>query len=249
MTLLLGTQVAADGGTGLVVYKNALSGNNQNPSREWEGNPPDKESRTIGVGSMPSGWNDAVSAVEARGIGCQIGLFADNNSRGSQWWEFLPYQHVDSNSSSTIGYIQYPDMTKMPPGNDTISSMVLLCPHYGEAGLYLSSGVNGQPTMRGQDWLPGYAQSTWDYTGGTIEVTDLGKSSSIGDNAVVALYAWGKDCRVRLYQDIHFAGDFTDIWTDSKTEQIIVPDLALWPGVGRNQASSFRMKCGITREW
>ena len=249
-TILCSSQAASDGSTAVIVYKNALSGNNQNPSWDWSGSPPDKESRTIGVGSMPSGWNDEISAVEARGIGCQIGLFADTDSRGAQWWEFLPYEHISSDGSASPGYIQYPDMTKMPPpGNDSISSLVLLCPSHGSSGIYLSSGINGQPAMRGQDWLPGYAQSTWDYTDSPIEVADLGKSSSIGNDAVVSLYAWGKDCHVRLYQDVNFKGKFTDIWTDSDTEQVIVPDLAMWPGVGRNNASSFRMKCGISREW
>ena len=242
--------VASDyGNTKLMVYQNVVSGNNQNPSWDWDGSGSKKEQRSIQIKSMPSGWDNAVSAVSAVGMGCQLGLFADPGFVGRQWWAFVPYAHLFEDGSMTEGFLGYDDMRKWPPGNDNISSLVLLCPDFGNAGLFLSSGVNGQPAMRGQDWLPGYAQSTWNYESGVLEVSSLGAQSSIGNDAAAALYAWGEDCKIRLYRDDNFGGPYVDIWTDPGTQSVIVPDLGLLPNVGRNQASSFRMECGISREW
>jgi hypothetical protein len=235
--------------TKLMVYQNIVSGNNQNPSWDWDGGGSKKEQRSIQIRSMPSGWDNAVSAVSAVGMGCQLGLFADSGFVGRQWWAFVPYAYLFEDGSMTEGFLGYDDMRKWPPGNDNISSLVLLCPDFGKAGLFLSSGVNGQPAMRGQDWLPGYAQSAWNYESGVLEVASLGAQSSIGNDAAAALYAWGQDCKIRLYRDDNFGGPYVDIWTDPETQSVIVPDLGLLPNVGRNQASSFRMECGISREW
>jgi hypothetical protein len=236
-------------GTKLMVYQNIVSGNNQNPTWDFNGGGSTKAQRTIQIKAMPSGWDNAVSAVAAWGMGCQVGLFADPGFNGTQWREFVPYAYLLEDGSMVEGFLGYDDMRKVPPGNDNISSIALVCPDYGGAGLFLSSGVNGQPAMRGQDWLPGYAQSAWNYESGVLEVANLGAQSSIGNDAAAALYAWGQDCKIRLYRDDNFSGSYVDIWTDSETQTVTVPDLGLLPNVGRNQASSFRMECRIKREW